>query len=578
MLFIVIIRKSHRSEHLYIRGGNYLGYNKLLTVDLFSGAGGLSLGFVQTGLIQIIAAAENDKSAQRTYKRNHGENIIIINDIRQLDQRYEEIIERCKLFGKNRVDLVIGGPPCQGFSNANRQKNDLISYNNQLVKEYVRAIKRLEPDAFVMENVKAMQSSKHKFFYSTKELYELNELGIQPQIENITIGDCTDEELVTFIYDAIEQHRDLSEYLINDEVLYSKLRKLSREKDLIAYLKRNYEFFAKCLNNWDRLHCEYWNEEYKRQWLSLGSKIQNSFEFQLFDDIKAFSMKIIETQKILRKINEIIINDIEVGRISIEKNSLCIEVKTYRVLEYLIKKFKKFGYKINEENLFLNAANFGVPQLRERLFIIGVKSNYVDGDVKLPDPIIENEENFYTVKDAIEDLVNIEPCTEIKFDKPRPKGFFRCENMLLHYLRAGIDNVENHVITKTTRVALERFKMLKEGQNFHDLDEKLKETYSDPTRTQNTVYLRLNYNAPSGTVLNVRKSMWVHPKKSRAISIREAARLQSFPDSFVFKGSKDSQYQQIGNAVPPLLGRAVAEQVLLYLGHSIKYPLKDVIT
>jgi len=75
---------------------------------------------------------------------------------------------------------------------------------------------------------------------------------------------------------------------------------------------------------------------------------------------------------------------------------------------------------------------------------------------------------------------------------------------------------------------LERFKYLKEGQNFHDLPKELKtNTYSNAGRTQNTVYQRLKYKEPSGTVINVRKSMWIHPTKDRAISIREAARLQT---------------------------------------------------
>lgn len=114
---------------------------------------------------------------------------------------------------------------------------------------------------------------------------------------------------------------------------------------------------------------------------------------------------------------------------------------------------------------------------------------------------------------------------------------------------------------------MSRFRALKEGQNFHDLDSKLKTTYSNAERTQNTIYMRLKYNEPCGTVVNVRKSMWIHPELDRAISIREAARLQTFPDSFVFEGAKDSQYQQIGNAVPPFLARAIAKSVVTILDH-----------
>ncbi|WP_407213728.1 DNA cytosine methyltransferase [Enterobacter kobei] len=125
------------------------------------------------------------------------------------------------------------------------------------------------------------------------------------------------------------------------------------------------------------------------------------------------------------------------------------------------------------------------------------------------------------------------------------------------------------VAIQTTPHALERFKKIQQGCNFHDLPLELKTTYSDSSRTQNTIYLRLKYNEPSGTVVNVRKSMWIHPIHDRALSIREAARLQTFPDSFVFYGVKDSQYQQIGNAVPPILAKALAQQLCSFLDHGI---------
>ena len=117
---------------------------------------------------------------------------------------------------------------------------------------------------------------------------------------------------------------------------------------------------------------------------------------------------------------------------------------------------------------------------------------------------------------------------------------------------------------------MERFKALKQGQNFHALDDALKtNTYTDVSRTQNTIYLRLDYDQPSGTVVNVRKSMWVHPVLNRAISIREAARLQTFPDSFVFYGTKDKQYQQVGNAVPPIMAKAIAKKLAAQLKRSL---------
>lgn len=99
------------------------------TIDLFAGAGGLSLGFKQTGKCKILAAAEIQDSARKTYKKNIPESFddfVFIDNVVGYD--FKKLNE--KLGG---IDIVIGGPPCQGFSNANRQKNHLISMNNALV-------------------------------------------------------------------------------------------------------------------------------------------------------------------------------------------------------------------------------------------------------------------------------------------------------------------------------------------------------------------------------------------------------------------------------------------------------------
>ena len=132
-------------------------------------------------------------------------------------------------------------------------------------------------------------------------------------------------------------------------------------------------------------------------------------------------------------------------------------------------------------------------------------------------------------------------------------------------MRQNSTGVSNHIVPKTREKAKKRFEVLKEGENFHKLSDDMKDNYADPARTQNSIYLKLDSSKPSGTVINVRKSMWIHPTLDRAISVREAARLQSFPDDFIFKGTKDSQYQQVGNAVPPLMAQGIAEEILKYL-------------
>lgn len=86
---------------------------------------------------------------------------------------------------------------------------------------------------------------------------------------------------------------------------------------------------------------------------------------------------------------------------------------------------------------------------------------------------------------------------------------------------------------------------------------------------------QIPYDEPSGTVVNVRKSMWIHPTLDRAISVREAARLQTFPDSFVFCGSKDKQYQQVGNAVPPIMAKSIAKKLAQTLNKSLLLQEKE---
>lgn len=167
-----------------------------------------------------------------------------------------------------------------------------------------------------------------------------------------------------------------------------------------------------------------------------------------------------------------------------------------------------------------------------RFVLVGVKKSISD-KIALPNGSFD-EDQYRTVRDAIEDLEDVEPVYSLDEDKGTHLENIEEISALGMQLRNS-ETLRNHIITKTTETAMERFKALQQGQNFHALNDSLKSnTYTDVSRTQNTIYLRLNYDEPSGTVVNVRKSMWVHPTKDRAISVREAARLQTFPDSFVF--------------------------------------------
>ena len=262
-------------------------------------------------------------------------------------------------------------------------------------------------------------------------------------------------------------------------------------------------------------------------------------------------------QRMLSKAKEIFDNNIVVDRYETVSGVNAV-IKSYAVYDYIkcILESKKHGYVISSN--ILCAADYGAPQKRMRFVVMGIKKK-ISSKVAFPKGKLDEDE-YHTVRDAIEDIEDVIAITDVSSDKGI-KLKSKAVGTLATTLRDS-SVLYNHIITKTTDVAMERFKALKQGQNFHALSEDLKtNTYTDVSRTQNTIYLRLNYDEPSGTVVNVRKSMWIHPTLDRAISVREAARLQAFPDSFVFCGSKDKQYQQVGNAVPPIMAKAIAEKL-----------------
>lgn len=146
---------------------------------MFSGAGGLSFGFAQTGRFSIVAAAENNPNARKTYLMNH-KNTRLYSDVKTIN--YQELLDSL-----GDIDVVIGGPPCQGFSNANRQHTTIVSMNNHLVKEYVRAICELKPKAFVMENVAMLKSNLHRFIVDEVDLLDKRVMSLDMQEDKIEL-------------------------------------------------------------------------------------------------------------------------------------------------------------------------------------------------------------------------------------------------------------------------------------------------------------------------------------------------------------------------------------------------------
>lgn len=210
--------------------------------------------------------------------------------------------------------------------------------------------------------------------------------------------------------------------------------------------------------------------------------------------------------------------------------------------------FGSIGYKL--ESGVLNASDYGVPQNRRRAVIVGKLG---ENAPKLPSP----KNNKVTIWDAISDLAFLES-GEGKDEQPYK---FNAESNYEKLLRGKSEKLYNHVATKHSQLALERLSLIppNAGKEVLPKEHLTKSIYSGTwTRMRKdeiSVTITTRFDTPSS-------GKFTHPFLNRAITVREAARIQSFPDTFKFVGKKGSQMKQVGNAVPPLLAASIAEVIM----------------
>ena len=360
--------------------------NKYKVIDLFSGCGGLSLGFENNGY-NIVTALEFDKVIAETYRKNHPNVNLIVDDIRNVD--------KSGIFSKESADVIIGGPPCQGFSMAGARIRSgfMGDPRNFLFKHYFNVVKSVQPSVFVMENVKGIMTMENGAIFN----------------EILNIFSSTD-------------------YLPDG-----------------AY----------------------------KMW--------------------------------------------------------------YRVVR---------------------ATDFGIPQKRERMIILGTKNPRVNID-KIWDEtvaqIVREIPTFFrpvTIYDAISNLP--EPTEDGIINNPHPTSDYQV------FLATEDKYLTAHYLPHHSDMAIERMSKIKNGENYTALNETIHSVHSGS-------YGRLCWNMPAPTITTrfdtPSGGRFIHPDKNRTLTPREAARIQSFPDSFIFTGPKSSICRQIGNAVPPKISYFLARLV-----------------
>lgn len=218
-------------------------------------------------------------------------------------------------------------------------------------------------------------------------------------------------------------------------------------------------------------------------------------------------------------------------------------------LEAIIKELKSVGY--NATPTTLNAVDYGVPQRRERTFVIASR----DGR-KIKDPVKLNSSPV-TVGESIHDLPSLAPGASIdELPYPMPP-----KNSFVRGLRSGLVTVTANLVTMNAPHVLERYRHVPQGGNWEDIPPRLMANYADRSKCHTGIYRRLDSRKPSVVIGNFRKNMLIHPEQDRGLSVREAARIQSVPDSFRFCGSIGFQQQQVGNLVPPPLARAIFREL-----------------
>lgn len=227
-----------------------------------------------------------------------------------------------------------------------------------------------------------------------------------------------------------------------------------------------------------------------------------------------------------------------------------------QVKDEVLRRFREMGYNIDCK--ILKACDYGVPQMRKRLIFMGIRSDI--GEPHFPEAKFgpETDRLYRTCRDAISDLPTRKDELGNEVDSYSGPAVTEYQKLM----RGECNVLSNHVATNHKDFVIKTIALVPEGGNYKDLPEGVGES-----RNFHMAWTRLDGRTPARTVDTGHRNLF-HYELNRVPTVRESARIQSFPDDFVFTGSRTKQERQVGNAVPPLLGQALAEELLKIIGNS----------
>lgn len=217
-----------------------------------------------------------------------------------------------------------------------------------------------------------------------------------------------------------------------------------------------------------------------------------------------------------------------------------------QIKDSIIERLTALGYKVQYK--ILCAADYGVPQSRRRVVFVGLKDKDFDFD-----SIIKKD--TVTCEMALSDLPSLTDTLGVDPNNYDTKP----QNHYQQLMRENSNKVRNHIAASHSEKVKHIISLVPDGGNYKDLPEE----YIN-TRNFHVAWTRFRSNKPAPTIDTGHRHHF-HYKYNRVPTVRECARLQSFPDDFIFEGNKTQQFRQVGNAVPPLMAQAIAEALLEYL-------------